>query len=93
MLLQGLQTLICYFKVACGACSTHCGAVLEHCVPIPLQKIQDEGRIRYIHASTVVLGLVLPSIPTLLPLIDGYAIVPGLLLPVLEEIFSSHSSP
>ena len=45
--------------------------------PFHYRRFKTEGRIKHIHVSTVVLGLVLPSIPALLPLIDGYVIIPG----------------
>ena len=45
--------------------------------PFHYRRSKTEVRIKYIHAFTVVLGLVLPAIPALLPLIDGYSIVPG----------------
>ena len=38
---------------------------------------KTEGRIKYIHAFSVVLGLVLPAIPALLHLIYGYSITIG----------------
>ena len=45
--------------------------------PFHYRRFKTEGRIKYIHTTTIVLGLVLPAFPALLPLIDGYAIVPG----------------
>ena len=45
--------------------------------PFHYRRFKTEGRIKYIHAFTVVVGLVLPVIPALLPLIDGYVIIPG----------------
>ena len=42
--------------------------------PFHYRNFKARGRIKYIHATTVVLGLVLPAIPALLHLIDGYTI-------------------
>lgn len=42
--------------------------------PFHYRRFKATGRIKYIHASTVVLGLVLPAIPALLHLIHGYTI-------------------
>ena len=42
--------------------------------PFHYRRFKTHGRIKYIHASTVVLGLVLPAIPALLHLIHGYTI-------------------
>jgi hypothetical protein len=42
--------------------------------PFHYRRFKAQGRIKYIHASTVVLGLVLPAIPALLHLIHGYTI-------------------
>ena len=42
--------------------------------PFHYRRFKAYDRIKYIHASTVVLGLVLPAIPALLHLIDGYTI-------------------
>ena len=45
--------------------------------PFHYRRFKIEGRIKYIHASTVVLALVLPAVPALLHLINGYSISPG----------------
>ena len=45
--------------------------------PFHYRKFKAYERIKYIHASTVVLSLVLPAIPALLHLIDGYSILLG----------------
>lgn len=45
--------------------------------PFHYRRFKVNGRIKYIHASTVALTLVLPSIPALLFAIHGYAINPG----------------
>ena len=42
--------------------------------PFHYRKFKADGRIKYIHATTIVLGLVLPAIPALLHLIEGYTI-------------------
>ena len=45
--------------------------------PFHYRRLKVDGRIKYIHASTVTLGLVLPAIPALLLVIHGYTILPG----------------
>lgn len=45
--------------------------------PFHYRRFKTEGRIKYIHAFSVVLGLVLPAIPALLHLIYGYSIAIG----------------
>ena len=45
--------------------------------PFHYRRFKIEGRIKYIHVITVVLGLVLPAISALVPLIDGYTITPS----------------
>ena len=45
--------------------------------PFHYKRVKAEGRIKYIHVTTVVLTLVLPAIPALLHLIDGYSISLG----------------
>ena len=45
--------------------------------PFHYRRFKTEGRIKYIHVITVVLTLVLPTIPTLLHFIDGYRIILG----------------
>ena len=45
--------------------------------PSHYRRLKTEGRIKYIHVTTVVLALVLPAISALLHLIDGYSIAPG----------------
>lgn len=45
--------------------------------PFHYRRSKVNGRINYIHASTVALGLVLPAIPALLFVIHAYAINPG----------------
>lgn len=42
--------------------------------PFFYRNIKAENKIKYIHITTVVLALVLPAIPSLLHLIDGYTI-------------------
>ena len=42
--------------------------------PFHYRRFKAHGRIKYIHASTVVLGLILPVFPALFHLIDGYSI-------------------
>ena len=55
--------------------------LLGHCVPIPLyRRFKVEGRIKYIHITSVILALALPAISALLHLIDGYSIGPGLII-------------
>ena len=45
--------------------------------PFHYRRFKMEGRIKYVHVITVVLGLVLPAISALVPLIDGYTITPS----------------
>ena len=45
--------------------------------PFHYRRFKTEGRIKYIHVTTVVLAFVLPAIPALLHLIEGYSIAPG----------------
>ena len=45
--------------------------------PFFYRKIKREGASKYIHISTVVVALVLPIVPALLHLIDGYSIAPS----------------
>ena len=45
--------------------------------PFHYKRVKAEGRIKYIHVTTVVLAFVLPAIPALLHLIEGYSIAPG----------------
>jgi hypothetical protein len=45
--------------------------------PFFYRKIKEEGALKYIHISTVVVALVLPLVPALLHLMDGYSIVPS----------------
>lgn len=45
--------------------------------PFHYRRFKTGGRIKYIHAFSVVLGLVLPAIPALLHLIYGYSIAIG----------------
>ena len=45
--------------------------------PFHYRRFKTEGRIKHIHATTVVLGLILPAIPALLHLIYGYSIAIG----------------
>ena len=42
--------------------------------PFHYRRFKIHGRIKYIHASTVILGFILPAFPALLQLIDGYTI-------------------
>ena len=39
------------------------------------RKLKAEGKLKYIHISTVVIAVILPLVPALLPLIDGYTII------------------
>ena len=43
--------------------------------PFHYRRFKAEGKVKYIHTATVILGLVLPAISTLVPLIDGYTVV------------------
>ena len=45
--------------------------------PFHYRRFKSSGRIKYIHASTLTLCLVLPAIPALLLVIHGYAVMPG----------------
>ena len=45
--------------------------------PFHYRRFKIEGRIKYIHVTTVVFALVFPAILALLNLIDGYSIAPG----------------
>ena len=45
--------------------------------PFHYRRFKTNGRIKYIHASTVALSLVLPAIPALLLTIHGYIVIPG----------------
>ena len=45
--------------------------------PFHYRRFKAVGRIKYIHAFSVVLGLVLPAIPALLHLIYGYSFAIG----------------
>lgn len=38
------------------------------------RRFKTEGRIKYIHIITLIVGLILPAIIALVPLIDGYTI-------------------
>ena len=51
-----------------------CWAIL---FPFHYRTFKMAGRIKYIHVTSVVLSLVLPAIPPLLHLIDGYVIGAG----------------
>ena len=42
--------------------------------PFHYRRFKTEGRVKYVHVITVVLGLILPAIPALAPLVDGYTI-------------------
>ena len=42
--------------------------------PFHYRRFKAHGRIKYVHASTLILGLILPAIPALLHLINGYTI-------------------
>ena len=44
--------------------------------PFQYRRFKAEGRVKYIHIITLILGLVLPAIAALVPLIDGYTIAP-----------------
>lgn len=45
--------------------------------PFFYRRIKEEGALKYIHISTVVIALVFPLVPALLHLIDGYGIAPA----------------
>ena len=46
------------------------------CFPFIIEDSKHaEGKVKYIHTATVILGLVLPAISALVPLIDGYTVV------------------
>ncbi len=45
--------------------------------PFHYRRFKISGRIKYIHVATIVLSLVVPTIPALLPLIHGYTITSG----------------
>ena len=45
--------------------------------PFFYQKIKEEGVLKYIHISTIVVALVFPLVPALLHLKDGYSIAPS----------------
>ena len=45
--------------------------------PFFYRRIKEEGTLKYIHISTVVIALVFPLVPALLHLIDGYSIAPA----------------
>ena len=42
--------------------------------PFHYRRFKTEGRVKYVHGITVVLGLVLPAIPALAALVDGYTV-------------------
>lgn len=42
--------------------------------PFHYRRFKTGGKLKYIHAITVTLGLVLPAISALLPLIEGYTL-------------------
>jgi hypothetical protein len=42
--------------------------------PFHYRRFKTEGRVKYVHIITVVLGVALPTIPALVPLVDGYTI-------------------
>ena len=45
--------------------------------PFHYRRFKTEGRVKYVHITTVVLGLALPAISALVPLVDGYTITPS----------------
>lgn len=45
--------------------------------PFKYRIFKAEGKLKYVHISTVVIGIILPLVPALLPLIDGYSIIPS----------------
>ena len=45
--------------------------------PFHYRRFKTEGRIKYVHVTTVILGLVLPAISALVPLAGGYTITPS----------------
>ena len=45
--------------------------------PFKYRKFKAEGKFKYIHISTVVITIILPLVPALLLLIDGYSIIPA----------------
>lgn len=65
--------------------------------PFHYRRFKVEGRIKYIHITSVILALALPAISALLHLIDGYSIGPGLIIllvtvSVVGEAEPSHIS-
>ena len=50
--------------------------------PFHYRRFKTEGRIKYIHITSVILALVLPAISALLHLIGGYSIGSGLITSV-----------
>ena len=50
------------------------GLVRGVAFPFFYRKIKGEGKLKYIHISTVITALVLPIVPALLHLIDGYVV-------------------
>ena len=53
--------------------------------PFHYRRFKAEGKIKYIHVVAVILGLVLPAIPALVPLIDGYTITPNYIITCVER--------
>ena len=47
--------------------------------PFHYRRFKIEGKVKYIHITTVALGLVLPTIPALAPLVDGYTVTLSLI--------------
>ena len=45
--------------------------------PFHYRRFKATTKIKFIHVATIVLGLVVPTIPALLPLIHGYTITSG----------------
>ena len=53
------------------------GLLKSICFPFFYRKIKQEGALKYIHISTVIVALVLPLVLALLHLIDGYSVAPS----------------
>ena len=45
--------------------------------PFHYKRFKTEGRIKYVRVITIILGLVLPAISALAPLVGGYTITPS----------------
>lgn len=59
--------------------------------PFHYRRFKVEGRIKYIHITSVILALALPAISALLHLIDGYSIGPGLIIIISNSVCGGRS--